>query len=103
MGGTGHDEGVSVYNLNPSHIIVACLTDVCQVEEAIMSDLNPDKEVLTVSEVAALLRVHDNRVREYIRQGKLPALQFVPGGFIRVRKQVVLDMLTEGNINGHLV
>jgi len=62
-----------------------------------MSDLNPDKEVLTVNEAAALLRVHPNRVREWIKTGRLSALQFVPGGAIRVSRQVILELLEGKN------
>jgi len=63
-----------------------------------MSESNTDiKEVLTINEAAALLRVHHNRIREWIKQGKLPALQFVPGGAIRLSRQVIFELLEGKN------
>jgi len=52
-----------------------------------------ENEVMTVQEAADFLRISPGRVREYIWQRKLPAFQLVPGGAIRIHRQVLMEFL----------
>lgn len=47
-----------------------------------------DRELLTIDEVAAWLRVHPETVRRWLRTGELQALKI--GGTYRVPRSVVL-------------
>ena len=54
-----------------------------------------EEPLLNVREVAELLRVHPLTVRRYISEGALAAVQ-LPGGYHRVRRQDVEEMLRQG-------
>ncbi len=62
-------------------------------QEALTSNQQP--QVLTVEEVAALLRVNRKTAYEAVRRGELPGVRRI-GGTIRISRQAVLDWLTEG-------
>jgi len=61
--------------------------------------MRSDQDVLKVREAAEYLRISEGRLREYIYQKRLPAFQLVPGGAIRIHRQVLDDFL-RGNGNG---
>jgi excisionase family DNA binding protein len=46
----------------------------------------PVPDVLTIPEVAAVLRLSPERVRAAIRRGRLPSIQLVPRGKHRIRR-----------------
>lgn len=55
--------------------------------------MSTENEVMTVREAANFLRVSESRIRAYIWEKKLPVFQLVPGGAIRIYRQVLIDFM----------
>ena len=52
---------------------------------------------LTVTEAAALLRVHPETIRRAVRKGKIPEARRVPGGrLIRIPESYITGKIREG-------
>jgi excisionase family DNA binding protein len=58
------------------------------------------KEILTASQVAALLQVHLRTVYKLAQQGTIPGRKF--GGGWRFSKSEILKMVTRNEGKGHL-
>ena len=56
----------------------------------------PMDEILTASEVAALLKIHPRTVYNLARQGSIPARKF--GGSWRFSKEAILRMVPGGEV-----
>ena len=54
---------------------------------------------LSVQDVAALLSVHENNVYRWINDGRLAAVQIVPGGPWRITPLAVDDMVRTAAAN----
>jgi excisionase family DNA binding protein len=52
------------------------------------------EELFTVSEVAAILKLNEQTIRNYIDAGALPALRI--GRRVRIRRDVLQRILTDG-------
>jgi excisionase family DNA binding protein len=51
-------------------------------------------ELLTVDEMAAVLRVHPVTLRRFVAQGKVPVIRV--GGSLRFQKDAVIEHLAKG-------
>jgi excisionase family DNA binding protein len=60
---------------------------------------NLDDTFLTVAEVAELLKLNQQTVRNWIDQGSLPALRV--GRRVRIRRSDLEQLLAEGATKGH--
>lgn len=63
------------------------------IEDAQMTDINNLPDLLTVREVAGLLRVSPLTIKRWGKAGKLDAIRINSRGDRRYRKEVVLDLL----------
>lgn len=61
------------------------------------------KRFLTVSETAALLRVHPESIRRAVREGKIPGARRVPGGrLIRIPESYITGNIRDRKSKGPL-
>lgn len=58
-----------------------------------MSDSRQDLDSLTVSETSDVMKVHDETIRRWIRDGRLPA--FRVGGAYRIPRVAIERLISE--------